>query len=409
MTTTFNGPITIIKMAQDKEYIKKVQESTNYIQILEYPKNMTFESMLLTLVNEVDKLPLIHDDAKEPTTVCLGGKTWTPDDPFTFEKAEMLKSNYVAQQNEYNLTNVPMTSSTFLNSIITPDYNNGPIANYSNNSNYYNNYNNGIVTGTIDIPTTIDLKMFMPGVLHGPDNIWKPISTPVIGPYSDYYTFKDCRGISSTQTIIKYDLSQKHTVLPGNYMEKKIHTIGANYDAISNIRVKITHFGQMIIADNLEFVLKVNGNLLCSQTVMNQQIINCDFIKLPNFITKHPKIESQKVEIYVRAKKECLNFTHMDTTIKIDYDVILFDNVSRAKIFNECNIYMFETATGVICVGTKQGIFGTRYMTQLLDTVSTDFSEHLYSSNLLANKEKEKEGEDDHNKEEISENIKITI
>lgn len=304
------GPLSTIKIEKDKEQIKK-----NYIQIIKYPDDMTYENMVMTLMTD------LKEEVNTSSFVPISGKAWTVDDPFTFEKAEQINQN------------------------------------------------------------------------------------------DDYYTFKNCHGISSKHTSVRGGKIRMDK-LTNDYIEMRVCSIkGFTYDAVSNIRVNVINLWPNIEECNFEIVLRVNGNLLVSQTISNKitsqlnsnvQQMSCELINFPNFILNTPE-EQQHIEIYMRGKNSLL--LHKTPVPQIEYDVILFNSTSRYKIFYECAKYIFEMATGVICVGTERGVYGVRYMTQLINTVSPHF-QHLYASIKLPNKEGEGEQEEIN---ELTENIIISI
>jgi len=190
-----------------------------------------------------------------------------------------------------------------------------------------------------------------------------------------FFEFKNIIGLSSTQTVITKYGSYKE--LSDQIKEFKICTIDdVNFDGITNIRIRMNTykaiFKVMDVVEPIEFILKVNGNLLCSRTIVFDfkpaSFATYDFINFPNIIINHPKRRREmKLEIYARQR-----FISSGFIFFINYDHILFTSSSRVKIANGCDRYMFETASGVLCMGNNDMV-AARYFTQLYDTVPNEF------------------------------------
>jgi hypothetical protein len=189
-----------------------------------------------------------------------------------------------------------------------------------------------------------------------------------------FFEFKNIRGLSSTQTVVAKYGSYKQL---GQYKEFKICTIDdGNFEGITNIKINMTTnkpiFKPVGMVEPIEFVLKINGNLICSRTMVfdfsPSSFISYDFISFPNVIINHPKRRREmKIELYARQK-----FISSGFMFFINYDHILFTSSSKAKIANGCDRYVFETSTGVLCMGINDMV-AVRYFTQLYDTVPNEF------------------------------------
>lgn len=300
------------QIIMDKEQIKNIQGSSNYLKIVKYADNMTYENMVSALI--------------------------------AFENEEFTK-----KMNVPIYQNVTMPYDTLQSAHPWPT----PCCDFFYLSNK---------------PFIFDLQ---------------------------YYGFSDGKGISSKQSVIKKINDNKMFKLINGW-QKKIHTIkGVNYDAITNVSVSLLNYHEPF-----ELILKVNNNILCSRmTVSDHKISNYEFIKFPNFILNDQKDQkSQKIEIFIRSANN-INL-NSKFSCDIEYDIILFDNITRTNIFTFCKTYMFETSTGIICVGSN-GMYGPKYNSQLINSVDNNFK-YLYNVDNVAI-------EDEIINNELNENIKICI
>ena len=455
---THNEPYTITLIAQAKEQIKKIQTSPNYLKITKCADNLTYENLLLILLNNPPKKveedqtsefeeveeEIAYQEFKNDVLTMMNKSKKTsgytqPKMPYDNEMDDYepepepdemtgininidIDETITINKKQKHDTHEFCTCDKFIPSSDPKKW--GPSS--------WKILHEQAQNDCYDSPIFIPNPAFCPdqetvclgGTTWTPENPFpgftnnhqpsyhdyiseNPSPKPFSNNYqsSPYYDFKNTIGISTTQTIIKKNLNTEYIKLLDPYWEKKIHTIkGMNYDAITNIKLAL--LGIAGLQDKtIELVLKVNNNLLCSQTILITNTSNnsnkCEFISFPNIIINHPKYE-QRIDIYMRG--EFSNISNQQMGFNINYDTILFEAESRGKIFMMTNTYIFEMTTGVICMYSG-GMFGTRYMTQLLDTAHTDFKK-LY---IVADNDKEEEKEDQEDKEIITENIKITI
>ncbi len=213
-----------------------------------------------------------------------------------------------------------------------------------------------------------------------------------------YYNFRGATGIISMQSMCGKITDTPKNILIGKY-EVRLCKIKKNYDAITNIIFNAGFTDSLKIP--FEFVLKINGQVLCSSSVTK-----CTFIQFPNFIINSPKNHmGQKIEIYMRT--DC-PIAYTKCEYKINYDIILFDIQSRQNIFTKDKMHIFETTAGTICIDAL-GLIGVRYPKQLLDMVHADFKKFYEAYNLDEMDTKSNNSNNDNNNHEINENINITI
>lgn len=213
-------------------------------------------------------------------------------------------------------------------------------------------------------------------------------------------TFLNASGVSSAQTYINTPTSFKE--LKNDLVECKIlDMMDQNWDAITNIRVTKDYSNNFpIIMYPSEFVLKFNGNVIESNTVLNDNTIN--LITFPNVILNNslppynPNIQSSykymtpaNISIWVR------NTTKVKFSYKIEYDIILLDK-GRKQIL-ETDDYMCITPSGLL-IKFFNNRAAIRKYTCLMDTVSPIFK-------TLYGKEKYEDEEDENQEQEEKINI----
>ncbi len=377
-----------------KELIKKIQSSPNYLKLHKYPDNMTYECLLWEIV-ELDAIPLIPQE-----------ETIEIDEPFGSYKQPPMPYDQV----EHDVAVDEMTG--IMHELKKPvDFDQLKQQFFGNCELKYSNINkktpmpyDGPEDEMNNLKSPDYFKKPTPNHL-GPE-YWKPIihNQQLSSSSSIYYDFKYTRGISSTQTIYKEPKHKTITKLSGGVWEQKIHTFNnTQCDAITDIKLLMTNTG--LQNEQVEFILRVGGNTLFSKTfIIPDNTLVCNFIDFPNLITNHPKNRSNKVEIYMRMN---YYLTGNDTiSFTINYDAILFDSASRSKIFKSTKPDIFETTSGIVCMG-NEGFYAVRYMTQLIDSIDPNF-EHLYKIENSGNNHQENKNNHQET-QELNENIKIIL
>lgn len=184
------------------------------------------------------------------------------------------------------------------------------------------------------------------------------------------YEFKHLKGISSTQKIVKQLNNHKYTKLSNGYIERKICTIhNLSYDAITNIQIRLVPELSFHDAAVISMVMKINdGTASIKEETLDENVytVECKFIKFPNIIVNifkngpHPKID-----LYIHHKKGI----DMNVICTTKYDAIILAPVSRKAFIESCKHYMFNTASGLICM-VSMGLYGYKYTTQLKNALS---------------------------------------
>ena len=303
----------ITKMSYDNDQLKEIQESPNYLKIVKYTDNMSYESMLLALINNDKKINQVEIN-----------NIWKQKVKMPYDDIDQTDQNKLKiTENLFDLPKLDDTPESSFGHWPSP------------NCNFF--YCN-------DKPFTFGQQ---------------------------YYDFKNTHGISSTQNIIKKINSNDNELIKliDNYWQMKICRIkGTNYDALTNINISIF---SGLNGDATELILKINNNIICSKFIQNN-VTDCEFIKFPNFILNcNPSQQKeQKVELFIRGKNHTIYNSKFSFDIK--YDVILFDMKSRSNIFTFCNNYIFKNNNGIICQGLN-GVYAVKYMSQLIETIPDEF------------------------------------
>ncbi|ARF09958.1 hypothetical protein Indivirus_6_24 [Indivirus ILV1] len=332
------------QIENDKEIIKKIQSSSAYMKLIKCPNNLTLECFFEKL-HEINKINnnIPYDEYDEY-------------DEYVDEQDEMTG---IMSQNKKQKPSVSL------------------------NFTQYEDGTTDIFANSLSVGACYGMKI---------DTFSKNGYT-----LSKYQDFEHTRCVSTTQTISKSNTCKNLIKLHNSSFEQKIYKFNlSTYDAITNIIMFINNNG--LYGEKIEFVLKCQDLVICSRTLtMVDSTLKCNFIDFPNFIINPPG-NLNKLEVYIRANNITINDDSLNFTII--YDVILFDDKSRSKIFGNHKPYLFETSSGIVCMGRGDTIIVPRYSEQVASTVHPDFK-HLYST---INK-----NDDNQINNIINENIKIIL